>query len=219
MPFVPVEDTVQVNIKGDVGAGREWENVYFIFFGNPTPLTQPVTDAIASAFDDAYTASGMLGLLAGAWNINELVATDIATETGPQFSSAGANNVGTDGGHLLAGQTALVVTHLTALRGRSFRGRTYLNGWTESQSDGTPSATAIAAGISLFTNIRAEIIAQVSVDADLAVVSRYSGFHLEGGPDGQLLKKPTPRVAGIATPITGHLVRDVWHTQRRRTFE
>ena len=218
MPFVPVPETVQVNVKGISHGSKAWENVYYVFIDglNTATLSQGTADGIATQWDTAYTSSGLLGAMSTQWSITETVVTGLGASTDPSLSSVLANNAGTDAAQPLPGQSSLVVTTHTALRGRSFRGRTYLNGWTESQSDGNPSATALSLSGAFYGDLIAAIVSEVA--GDLCVVSRYSGTHLVSLPNGTVVKRPTPRTTGLATPITAVTINQRWSTQRRREF-
>lgn len=218
MAFIPVPDAWQINIDGVNGAGHPWTNVYHIVHDDPLTLTQAYADIVAGLFEDAYTSSGLPGLLAAGWAITSATVTDLASDTAPQFVSLEANVTGSDGGQAIPGQSSLVLSWYTALRGRSFRGRSYLNGWTEGQSDGTPSSTAISTSGAYAGDLVANMATQFGAGFGLCVVSRFSGTHLESRPGGQLIKVPTPRTTGLATPITGVNIGDTWFTQRRRRF-
>src|ERR1041385_1621876 len=99
-------------------------------------LTQAVADVVASTVANAYEDLRGAMRSTSAWD--HVVVTDLRTEGAPEFESVngGFPLVGTDSGEDLPYQNAAVITWRTALRGRSFRGRTYLGGFTESFSSG-----------------------------------------------------------------------------------
>jgi len=104
---------------------------------------------------------------------------------------------GTNNGANLSPATAACVSHKTALRGRRYRGRTYLAGFTENDNDDQGrflAATATAVGAA-FNALSTLLEAYGTAPATLAVVSR---------------------VGLVSTPITNSTCDLEWDHQDRR---
>jgi hypothetical protein len=133
----------------------------------------------------------------------------MTTATGPQVSlAADVTDVGTSTPNIYALGSTFVVSFRTDLRGRSFRGRNYVIGLTEDMVDGN----SLEAGVSEPWRLAYAHLGTLVADIDWTwvVVSRFSG--VSGSPP-----EPTPRVAGVTTPITSVVVVDQFiDSQRRR---
>jgi hypothetical protein len=181
----------------------------------PTTLDQSLADTVAGVFHDAWEDSGLLTILHTQWSIDEYVVTDLSTATAPQFTSVPGQQVGANGAQPLPGQVQAMIDWRTGERGRSFRGRTFFAGFTEGDSDGTPSSTAIA-GLNTWAS---GLIGDLSADSiPLVILSKFSGTHLVSLPDGQVVKRPLARANGIGTAVVSGVAEDVWKTVRRRAY-
>jgi len=135
--------------------------------------------------------------------MDSVVVTDESVVTGAQFTATTfGTGAGTATTGLLPYQTAALISWSTDIRGRSFRGRTYLGGFCEDFSDGRDVSGTLLTALGLFRD-------DVVGDGDFAVISRFSGVD----PDTHL---PIPRAEGLVTPITSGVVHPLWRTQRRR---
>jgi hypothetical protein len=218
MAFIPVPSTIQINLKGNSGGSSTWEMVHYVDGIASGSMSQTLADGIAAVFATARSSSGLTGLLWTGWSLTSAVFTELSTQTGLQFTSAVANGVGTSSADPLPAQNAALINWHTALRGRSYRGRTFVPGFTETDSGGGLTSTLVTALTSYAGDLISGINSYLAGSGDLVVVSRFSGTHLESGPGGQLLRRPTPRVTGLSTPITIATVDNAWKTQRRRAF-
>lgn len=142
-----------------------------------------------------------------AWAIGSITFNDVKPGTRAPYihtfsAVAGSDITGDD----LPPQSSLVVTWRTTLKGRSYRGRTYLPGWKESQqASGTWAANATTAASDWADEMmRLYDGGAVNPNYQLSVVSRY----LNG------VKRLTP----VATAIVSRSTRSVVYTQRRRTI-
>ena len=99
----------------------------------------------------------------------------------------------------------------TGVAGRSFRGRLFLSGVPEGSFDGNLLGGSAPADMrnGLFA-LKANIVA---AGGTWVVVSRYSGY-TQSPP--KYKKVPTPRTAGIATPVDNISVDVRLASQRRR---
>jgi len=216
MAFIPISHCFQVVVKQSLGGSSFPVNVYHLDATSFYPLTQSLADQIADVFEDAYENSALQGLLSTAWQINEIQVTDLTSSSSPQFNGAFDAIVGTDVTDPLPAQTCGMIEWGTALRGRSYRGKTFISGFCEDGSGGGPTATVVTRLGDFATDLRTNLAA---LPAPLVIASRFSGTHL-APPDsrGRVRLVPTPRVAGVMTPVTFHAAETQWKTQRRRAF-
>lgn len=157
--------------------------------------------AIDRAFDtaDMETLNG----LALDVRIARYTARDLRTANQPEHVAISTKKGGNTNTILPLG-VCICVTHRTALAGRSYRGRSYVPGWTESHNttQGTISAGGQVMADTFFEAMRTELAATIQ-PFTMVVASRYSNKVL----------RPTP----ITTPIISSEVRDLtWDYQRRR---
>jgi hypothetical protein len=198
MAYVPVPNTLQANVRF-VLDGQQIENVLNFLFpaGTFTESSADIYDALNTAF----------------WAVlrtqlsNQLVSTEVymvdrtsntgATATFPAFTSPSGNITAT----AESNQVAFCITHRTANRGRSFRGRTYISGLAKTNITQNTVDLSVANGLrDAFNDFRD--LMQVA-GTPLVVVSRKAN-----GVD---------RTTGLATPITESLYRDRFvDSQRRR---
>lgn len=101
----------------------------------------------------------------------------------------------------LPNNVTLAVALKTARRGRSYRGRLYHLGLDESEVTGNQVLPGI---ITQLSDAYGDLMDNVNnvPDCTLVIVSRYSN--------------KTPRLAGVATPVTGITVEPTIDSQRRR---
>lgn len=144
----------------------------------------------------------ILPLLSTQTIFHEVYGVDLSSQFGPTFTEAVTNS---PGGPLvqdpMPGSVAMCVTFRTAGRGRSYRGRNFISGWTELNVSGNSFRQADADDVAdAYTLL---VAADYNIEADWVVVSRYTG--------GQ------PRTSGIYSPVIAATVRDLFvDSQRRR---
>jgi hypothetical protein len=190
-----------VSVK-QLAAGEDIYNVlHFVNSGgvpwNSGDLVTLATQVMAAWQDNLQVLMGT------AWAIVSVTATDIS---GPGGAQGIANPVGPGAGGsaspLLPLQVALVATLRTGRVGRAYRGRTYLGGWTESESDGP------VVDPSIFPTVQGAI---ASWSGQLLAIR----VGIWGVMSTQL--GGVPRPVNVITPIVAVDVRDArWDTQRRR---
>jgi hypothetical protein len=219
MPFIPVPRTVQMAVKQTFGGIPLVNLCYFTVSGSVPVITQGLADTIAELIEAQYEASGLAALLSGAWTFDSVTVTDLTSSSAPQFDGHADPLQGGDGAQVLDGSTCGMIEWATGLRGRSFRGRWFQTGFTVASNVGGKPAPAIVTALTDFGNLMIGAFhASGPPSEDLAVVSRFSGMQLNTTGRGRLRRVPVPRVAGIATPITGAAGETVWKSQRRRAF-
>jgi hypothetical protein len=187
-------------------AGQQVENTTYWDFGEE-PLFADMT-ALATALANWWSAN-IADLVSDQVRIREVTVTSLDSATGPQANFVPPTFIdGALESPSLPNINSLSVSFRTALRGRSFRGRNYVVGLTESQvTDNTVDVPTTEGYQAAYTALRTGATASI---AAWSVVSRYSGVD-------PVTKKPIPRVEGIATPITSVVIVDpIIDGQRRR---
>lgn len=156
-----------------------------------TTLTSTLATNIANTFKNAWDTH-LKASTHTAVTFTDVSVTDVRTATGPQFVTV-YNIAGTLAGDPIPLQCAGLVAWYSALRGRRYRGRTYVGGFTEAGSLGVgPNAALQTALGNWATKLRTDL---TTLGNGLLVASRLNAT-------GQ--------------SVTSHTVRANWKTQRRR---
>lgn len=201
MAFIPVSQACQLVVHQTGPSGLIAENVFGMKF-DTTPLTQAATDATADKVAAAYDL--LSDFISDQFEWTGITITDLRTEDGPQFESASSFPV-TGGASTdpLPLQTAALVSWACALRGRSFRGRTYIGGWSEAYGAGAHMESTAHGALADWAD------AMMDPDLGLGIISRFHGVD----PDTH---EPIRRDPGIITDVVSRVAHDLWATQRRR---
>lgn len=198
MPFVPVPNTIQCNIRATVLDQLVENTLYFNVGVVPTPTT---VQNVAGALRDVWEATYLLAA-SNEYQFREVYAVDLTTNDGPTatFTPVGSG-LGQQLGPVLPNNVALCVSFRTARRGRSFRGRNFVPAIRETDvTDNQFSEAAIARYVAAYEDVQTGMAGLSFV---MCVVSRNTNN--------------AARTAGIAEPITAILsVDDVVDSQRRR---
>jgi len=134
------------------------------------------------------------------WQYQSIHTVDLDAVDGP-VSDIPLTNTGGLSTAKLPSQVSMTVTYLTGYRGRSFRGRNYLNGFVEAALENSIAwaapimASVIAIQDPFFTALG-------SADWQQVVLSRQF--------------EKAARVEGVATAVTGWRANAPIHTQKRR---
>lgn len=164
-----------------------------------------MTDAAA-----AFASSGLNTHMNNATALQSVSIRDISAANRFEFVSTQASVPGTLVTEPLPLNVASVVTLRTAGAGRSFRGRVYFGGFTETENDGTGRAIAAVNTVTV-AFLNALNTAWQARGLRLAVLSR---------PRDQVVipERTIPGKAGFASPVTAVIARNLkWESQRRRT--
>lgn len=197
MPFQPVEDGIQVLVNYRE-LGQELQSQ--LYFQTDEPATEGRLTDVAQMVADWLTNS-WTGVACNFATVVSILATDVSVSGGAQvtFTPIGGI-VGALSSPPLPTGTTVTASWRTGRSGRSFRGRTYHVGLTETQVDGNaltaPSQSALQQA---YTDL---IIAANVIDAPLSVCSRVSNG---------VLRNPA-----ILTPVLSCLVDQYIDSQRRR---
>lgn len=205
MPFVPVANTAAVEIRM-LQDGQQVENTLYFRLGStltPTNLTQLCEDLV-TWWDSAYSDE-----VSSAVELVEVTATDLTSETGPVASfNPSTTLLGALTSPALPNNVSIAVSFRTAARGRSFRGRNYFVGLTESQVTNNTLSDPSAAALLGIYQLLLPVGGTFTDDWIWVVASRFSGIDGDG--------KPIPRDVGISTPITSVVIVDKTIDSARR---
>lgn len=199
MPFVPVPNTVGVEVRMIQDSQRIENTLYFRKAAGWLAVDVPVL------FNELllWWTVDLAPHLNVSVQLNEFQITDLSTQTGFGFTipAPAPKPTGGRAGAGLPNNCSLAITFRTALRGRSFRGRNFVPGLVDVDvSANTLSGVTVGQIEAAYTNL---IARAVTVGAIWVVVSR---FH-----------NNSPRVTGITTDITAAGATDaIIDSQRRR---
>jgi hypothetical protein len=199
MAFVPVPDTVLVELRFDYFGQKIENTLYFRKLGGSS--TAQATGLMNDL--EVWWTSLLSTYLSEDISLRELNVTDLSSVSGYSVSQSTPTPHPT--GQIVAagmpGSVALCVSLRTPNRGRSYRGRNYVCGLAETNVIGNTVDSSIVAGVlGSYQGIPSSI---VSSAWDWVVVSRFNGG--------------APRVTGVATDITSVvIVDDFVDSQRRR---
>lgn len=158
--------------------------------------------AVANACD-AWMEFDLMSVLSQDLAFVQTTATDISIETGRQVVvNHGSGVLGSIVFYSLPSQIASVVSLYTVLRGKSYRGRTYIPGipanyqTAESNTMATGDVAAVLSEYNALTSRLAPVLAKQ------AVLSRKHGG--------------VKRLIAVGTPVTSRTMQNTFETQRRR---
>lgn len=181
-----------------------------LYFLSPSPITIGMLVTLGGVLNDWWQANWQ-PLVATEVELTEIFLADLTSETGSIYSFvAGLPLGGTVGAEAMPANVAPCISFRTGVRGRSFRGRNYLIGIdVDNVASNHIAADYLTDAIDAYNALATAVAAE---DWQHAVVSRYSGYTVVDGK-----KVPTPRVAGLATPVLSYaFTDDVVDSQRGR---
>lgn len=199
MAFIPAPGIVRSEFLMSLG-GQQIENVIH-HDGHAGPYTPTVLAAINTTLI-GWWGTTLAPLLSNNVTLRAVRTTDLTTASGAVVETApGSTTAGGVAEIALPNNVAAVVTHRTAQRGRSFRGRSYIPGLPSGDEDTSTDATLseIASLVASFVTL-ASILS--TFGTDLGVLSNFSGG--------------APRTTGLFTKYTSHDANSAFDSQRRR---
>lgn len=198
MPYIPVPGVSQVEQIFEYN-GQRIEMVHH--YSNQAEPLQAHWEAMHVLMRTDWSNT-LIAVLAPTLVWVETKFTDLSTQTGQTYTtSTSLPFPGASASAQLPNNCALVITKRTALRGRSFRGRSYMPGLTEAVVTGNSVLSTFLTPALNFFNA-ALSYAVTGNEFNMVVVSRFS----EGAP----------RITGISTPVTNFTADTVVDSQRRR---
>jgi len=199
LPFIPLPFGVKIEVSWTTGSGVA-VCIHFVTKNAATAITNADLVALTDAADTWRL--GLRILQPATVAIAGIRATDWSSDTGgTSFQSPSVTVAGSDLQPALPQNVAMCVTHKTAKRGRSYRGRTYIPGLAED---------VVATGdLLLAAKKTAALVAYSSFDLELLAAGFtrvVASFHTLGAA----------RVIGVGTPVTVSSIDQYSDSQRRR---
>jgi hypothetical protein len=196
-------------------------NVYGARINAGIPINQALADTIGSAIKAQWSATMAPHCPAGT-QLVKVGVRDVRAPQLPEFLDSGALVSGTALGDSLPAGVAACVTMRTAGAGKSFRGRSYLGGFSEAENTATGLTSTVINTACL--NFLGAIQSALSTNGlILSVMSRpaervqivTTTFHADGTTSVKTVNHPA-RV-GRVSDVTSFQVRNSrWQSQRRR---
>jgi len=196
MAFIPALGILKV-VQKMTWDGQEVRNIYHV---DPnTGITPTVMALVTDLFWDWWDTS-LQATLCSDLTLYEFEAIDMTTASSPSFPDIRTPAVGDNAQDSVPNNVALCVSWLTGLRGRSFRGRTYIPGISDQSFTGSDVGSSNAAA---YAGVFDDLLADLFVAGmDLVVASYFTGG--------------APRAAALVTPIIEVAVNRIADSQRRR---
>jgi hypothetical protein len=170
-------------------------------FEKPGGFSQGDLDSLGLVLLSWATAS-IMPSLSGEVLLGDVTLYDLSSESGPKSIATPVTPVtGGRSGQSLPNNVAVCITHYTAQRGRSGRGRSYVPGVSENDQGGNLIVSAVTTP--LLAAFNTDLPAALPTGWEFVVISRW-------------LSK-VKRATGVAFPITSSSLRtSKVRTQRRR---
>lgn len=200
IPFIPAPKVLQVNMIGTY-QGQRVENVFHVLYD--VAPNQADRENLATNFHTWYT-NNLKAQLHSLYQLELIRVVDLTSQNAPSSELViNPPEVGSVGGSQSVASNAMVITQRTGLRGRNYRGRTYVGGLP-----GGSVATAVDWDLTKVSNMLTAFAALLTIinaaGKQLVVLSKF----LNKAPRGQ----------GVSTPITGFSADTHIDAQRRRLF-
>jgi len=207
MPFVPFANGIETVIQWQSG-GRDIDNV-INFVASVEPDLTLLGNLGTSIIDAILASDWFASALSNKIELVNIKLTSLNTETAPTVDWITGTSLSlpqTAPGSVVASanNVALVVTHHTPLRGRSFRGRTYLGGLRAGafNSPTVVDGAYVTFALDLLDAIKSAGVANSCV---LSVFSRqHNGVHL---------------TTGVATAVTSFSCNPESDSQKNRLLK
>jgi hypothetical protein len=223
MPAPPlvVPNAVQVRLVSGV-AGANAINVLHGRKTSGAVVNQALANTLGAAIKSAFTAN--LGTYASTGaGLLKVGVRDLTSANQAEYLDAGAAVLGTDAGDQLPPSTCLCVSLGTALAGKSFRGRVYVGGFTETNNafGGIAGAQLEAAVVAYIAAVQA---AMRTSGLELCVLSRPAYAYQdtrtwqlpEGGERIEVLGNGKARAGGTSDVTNIKSRSAAWETMRSR---
>lgn len=198
MTFQPVPGCASAAVRIDLN-GADGNMV--LGFRKPGGFSQGELESLGLVLLSWATA-GIMPSLSNEVLLGDITLYDLSAEDGPKAVVAPTSPVtGGRAGQSLPNNVAVCITHYTAQRGRSGRGRTYVPGLSENDQGGNLIVAGATDGLVEAFNV--DLPGSLPVGYEFVVISRYTG--------------KVRRTNGVAYPITSSVLRtSKVRTQRRR---
>lgn len=198
MAFIPVPNVAQVNIRSTLDGQRIENTLYFKHLS----AWSGVELANLASLVRAWWTTGPRAQLSSGLVLREVYAVDLTSANGATATDAVTNDPGgPDTAFRVPNSVALCVSFRTAQRGRSYRGRNYVAGWTvDSVTGNTFNSTKANAIKDAYEDL---LVGLNDGEYQWVIASRYA--------NGQ------PRTTGVWSYVTAVTLVDLTvDSQRRR---
>lgn len=210
MPSVSFSGAVAVRVIFGVSGGRPSSIVLHAINLNAQQINQTLANTVGAAIKSSFTSSGWAARVTSGMSLTGVGLRDLNIPNQAEYIDAGAAVPGTGTGDMYAYSIALVVTLRTAMSGKSYRGRCYLPGLTETevQSGGQPTTIANTSAAAFLNAIRANLLTSNLRQSILSLPR----------PADSTTNPPTPQWDGANTEVTTAVIRNTVQvgSQRRR---
>jgi hypothetical protein len=198
VPFVPAPNAVQVSMIFDY-FGQQVVNVFNVQV--PVAVTGTIRGIIAGIFA-TWWSNNQKPLHVADMKLVRVKVTSLDAANSPSLElNITPPEAGTSGSTDSVSGSAVVITHRTALRGRNYRGRTYLAGWPEGQR--TNNVQMVLSYLtSCITSFGALVSAITTAGYSLVVLSKMVNKAYRG--------------TALTTAVTGFTADTFIDSQRRR---
>src|SRR5262245_15444720 len=196
-------------------------NVYGCRVDTATQINQALANTLGTAIKGAWT-SNLATVSPASTSLQRVGIKDIRSANLPEFRDTGAVTAGTGVGDALPATLAQLMTLRTALAGKSFRGRTYVGGFTEAENTAT-GETLTGLNSAVLAYMQAIQTALANNGLHLAVLSRPADrvqivtttFHSDGSQSVKTVNHAAR--SGAINDVTAFEIRSArWGSQRRR---
>lgn len=205
MAPVPVPNTAGVRLEGRLDNQQTINDLYFFQDGGFT--LGELGNLVANLWD--WWNVSIITVLNEGFSSLRATAKDLTSPTGIVYEIGTGATVGGVAGEAAPNNVDPAVSFRTSLGGRSFRGRNYIPGISNTHVSGNNIDAGWRASIIDGYNLLLPDGGALPEGWTWVVASRYSGVDLAG--------KPVPRLEGIVTTITSVLFTDtIVDSQRRR---
>jgi len=202
MAFIPVPDTVQVELIYDTPAGTAENTLWFHYEG-----TGDITEfAISTLCGEIvqWWVTEVMAFVCDEITLREVIGTDMSTEISEAGSSP-ADAVGVRADNVLPQNVTMAVSFRTPNRGRSYRGRNYVVGLGEGQvANDIVGATWTVGYVDAYAALPSYLpVVLGDPQWNWVIASRYTNN--------------APRTTGVFSSVTAVQVTDDYvDSQRRR---
>lgn len=197
-------------------------NVYGARVTAGTTVNQDLADSLGAAIKAAYTTN-----LGGQQHTNvqllHVTVRDLRSPNLPEFIDTAGPASGSGAEDLLPPSNSVCLTLRTSLAGKSFRGRTYISGWTElyNTAGGLIDTIIAQSAVGFVTAVKN---AMSTNGLTMAVLSRpaeayndvRTTFHNDGTTTTEVIGRGKARAGGVTDVVAVESRNLRWETQRRR---
>lgn len=125
MPYIPVPNGIQLCFLFTTD-NQNWQ--FCLTLRKSAGAPEDTDLAQAAADGNAWWLSTLKALMGSSSTLREILATDLTAQGAPQNRIV-VNEAATGGGTPMPLNSCVAISHRTAKRGRSYRGRSFLSGW------------------------------------------------------------------------------------------